>query len=171
MAIQDEVFEALSAWNASLPNLSQIEDTYVFGTLVYREGKGFGQGSDIDLIVSLNQTCSTGFDLFHCVKILQPEVEKLEGILMRMLKRTGNEAITSVVVLSNLEAYHSIHKGGDVKLLTGRRFKRLGNPAEFCAIAQSEDEPSFYRDNIDVISTLQFSQAIRNYYLANSYNT
>ncbi len=123
----------------------------------------------------MNENALSFDERIKFITALESNVQILESDILRKLKRDATHSYVSVVCITPAEQYFSIHKSGDVKLLSSKQFLRLGKGAKLnddnVVISNYTDEQDFYFDNDDEISLIRYTQSIRNKFLSNSFNT
>jgi predicted nucleotidyltransferase len=122
----EQLHELLRSWAREVANSIGTDGIYLFGSLIYREGTQFVQGSDVDLAVLFP---SAVLDAVARRAWLEQMLEKkisLELQLANTLNQADqSESICSVVVLTGLEAGADIHKDGAEGFFANNRFMNL----------------------------------------------
>ena len=164
--MDDKLINTLQDWKSNITEIS-VHSTYVFGSLIYRNGMLFNpSASDIDMVTIIPSNIKTAIDRFNWLKELKKEKEKLENILIRHLKKDNlNEELISIVPITMLELKYDIHKSKSRTFFRTNEFfdldkklKLKGN--NLCTFEEMEDELQR--------QAFQEIQEKRNYFLKNN---
>lgn len=119
-----ETIAILERWARDLSDALQPAGTYLFGSLIYRDGEQFGDASDVDLVVVMPEI-PDGIDRAAWLGRLRDQKIALEDTLGRMLRRDRKEVICSVVAATTLELAADVHKDGAASFFTANVFYDL----------------------------------------------
>ena len=160
----EQLHELLRSWAREVANSIGTDGIYLFGSLVYRDGTQFVQGSDVDLAV-----------LFPAVaigavarKTWLEQMLKNKISLERQLAKTLNQAdrsepMCSVVVLTKLEVGADIHKDGAEGFFANNRFMNLLDGSVADKFPGAGEQP--VGDRL-IRQCIRFAQKKRNAFLA-----
>lgn len=168
----DEIAKLLRSWAPTVAYNGTVPKIYLFGSLVQESGTLFDpSSSDVDLITLVSDNIPIEQRVSFWDSILDA-MHPLEQKLSVVLKRDNASAPTvSNVILTRTEAEYSIHKSGDRKLLSFRRFVDLSeNGNELVALSDGGDEAEFIAENSDQLSIIRLCQDKRNRYVSTSVN-
>ena len=168
-------FSVLVDWAREVGKLNGVDKLYIFGSLINDNARDFQMAtSDLDLVLLMNESANDIGNRLKLVEACEEKVDELEGRLIKVLGRDSQHPHTSIVCLTPKEAYHGIHKSGDVNLLSEKQFvvieKGIGLHSEHVQITMDLDEPGFYTEFADDLVAIQYAQEVRNNFLSNSYN-
>lgn len=123
-----ELRELLANWSHSVASDIGTDGIYLFGSLVYRDGAQFVEGSDIDLVILFpNGTREAVARTAWLEKLLERKLCLEKQLAEKLNRPTDSDVICSVVVPTNLEVGADIHKDGAEGFFTSNRFISLLN--------------------------------------------
>ena len=153
----------LARWARDIRDEIGAEGVYVFGSLIYRDGAQFGDRSDIDLVVVLNET-PDGVDRAELLGALLPRKIVLEDQLGKLLRRASRgDLICSVLVVTALEVTADIHKDGARDFFSKNAFYDLISDRIVQGLDRAGSRP--IRERL-VGECIRFAQKVRNECLA-----
>lgn len=152
----------IKAWGNSIITDLSAEGVYLFGSLVYKEGKRFVAESDIDLVVIFPTTCTVAFERFEWAKSLYDKKFELEQKLLTALGRTAVVPFASIVLVTREEINLNIHKDGTSGFFSENEFEDLTDGSKKSGLSHGLSDPQTARLLRAVVS---FAQKVRNQYL------
>ncbi len=164
MATVEEIIISVQTWAKAVTDTLDVESIHLFGSLVYLDGARFdSKVSDVDLLLILgDESEKNPTTRVATLRALLSKKEDLESVLFKLLKRKGDEPISSFVVVTHLELRAAIHKD---------RSPSFYCDAEFLNLASLKKAPAGQRmsesvGTSDALAAAQGAQKFRNMYLA-----
>lgn len=163
----DNIIVELKTWLDKNKSLLQINNIYLFGSSIYRDGAMFDAAiSDLDLIILIPESLVTPIEKLEWLQNLKVAKQELENKMLAILKKPdASKEIISIVPITQIELNYDIHKS------KARNFFRAN---EFLGINENQTikgiELLNYQqlDNEYAIQVLEAVQYARNTFLKNS---
>jgi hypothetical protein len=158
-----DVVALLGRWAGLLQTNIGTDGVYLFGSLIHRDGKQFGSGSDVDLVVVLPSKIDGAVDRVEWLENLQKHKLELESDLVGVLKRSNAKIpICSIVAATSIELTANIHKDGAIGFFSKNQFLDLLNTEIQNGLPGSG---TLQIDERLLIEFFRFAQKKRNTYL------
>lgn len=159
-----EIITAVQTWANAVTNTIDIESIHLFGSLVYAQGARFdSKVSDVDLLLILGDDSDRNPNTrVKTLRALLPHKEDLERLLLRLLKRRGDEPISSFVVVSRWELKAAIHKDNSFTFYCDSDFLNLATLKK----APAGQRMSELVATSGALAATQGAQKFRNMYFA-----
>lgn len=165
----EKVITDLAAWSQRLHEQDRCERAFVFGSLVNRDGRHFlisgATTSDIDILLEFNKKSADAIlRTADCIEI-QKTIAQAEYNVGKNLVAMEKQGLLSVLLVTQYEIYHCIHKGFDPKIYTHNLFLPLiGENKSRVRLADYIDAKC-HLENIELFAIARIAQKIRNNYL------
>jgi len=161
----ESIRHVLKTWAKLAVEDFEAKAVYLFGSLIYKDGAQFMDGSDIDLVVVMPELAGA-VDRWRWLRRFSEAVTGLEFKLMRELRRPATQPMVSIVAVTETELVFDLHKDGHRQFFTSNTFRDLVTSTD------SEGLPNAGSSETDrfVAGALSVAQKIRNDFLAVSAN-
>ncbi len=157
-----DVRALLRKWGREVREELDPSGIYCFGSLIYKDGAQFNDGSDVDLLVTMPEI-PDGIERANWLERLLERKTRLEDDLGKLLRRPDRSAlICSVVAVTPLEIAADLHKGGSSAFFSENNFWNLETDAVEVGVAGAGAQPVNERL---VGECVKFTQNLRNQYL------
>jgi len=150
-----------------------FERAYVFGSLINRGGRHFipsgKTASDVDLVLTFNDHVDTAEHRCEALQLLRGIIPNLEYEVSKVLQRTGEEPILSILPMTTYEIFHCIHMGNDPNLLTSNTFLDTRSGERKTYGLSGFIDVDYHTENSEPFSAIRLCQSYRNRYLRCNY--
>ncbi len=165
----DEVCKALVDWIEKNDIKSIFDKTFIFGSLINRDGRHFvpqgSMASDVDLVLTFKDEIDTVLARAEALKRVRNIVRYLEHETATVLNRATSEPIYSILPLTRYEIYQCIHKGHDPKLFMSNLFLEVVSRQRIDDGLVSYVDYDYHYENLEAFSAIRLCQSYRNKFL------
>jgi predicted nucleotidyltransferase len=159
-----DIRRSAAAWATAVAKEIGASGVYLFGSLIYRGGAQFGQGSDIDLVVCFPKKAMDDVARRNWIENLLGLKVRLEAELAAILVSADpNKPLCSVVVPMPLDVEADIHKDGARGFFKENVFLNLLNSKEVKGLPGAGSRE--IKDRL-AMEGMRFAQKKRNEFLA-----
>lgn len=146
---------ACNGWLRRLETEHGFAGGYVFGSLIYKDGRQFGPQSDADLLVVMNDSPSvrTRVEWLDALKNSRPA---LEDDLARALSRAARDkTVASVLPVTGFEIGHDVHKSSARGFFVSNVFRDAETGRDHRPLANAGTLPQLHRLAETVLANVQ----------------
>jgi len=165
----DEVRRALATWIDNNDITSIFGGTFIFGSLINRDGRHFvpkgSMASDVDLVLTFKDDIDSALTRTVALKNVRAAIRSLEHETATVLKRATEEPIYSLLPLTSYEIHQCIHKGHDPKLFMSNLFLDVVTGNRVDGGLASYVDYDYHYENLEAFSAIRLCQSFRNKFL------
>ena len=165
---KDRIINLLKDWKSQVQKDIPVTEIYLFGSSIINDGFLFDEKfSDIDLVIIMPESITNAIERTHWLSKLKEHKSDLELLFVKLFKRDHvSKPIVSVIPLTRKELFFDIHKSRVRDFFRDNEFVNITTEEKVIGIIKDED---FITTDDTVRYLFEFSQAIRNKYLAIGY--
>ncbi|MEP2988191.1 MAG: hypothetical protein ABJN65_08065 [Parasphingorhabdus sp.] len=135
----DEIMKSIKQWTLEHNQLFKVSRTYVFGSLIYKNGLQYSEFSDIDLVTFIPSSLEKPVERQRWLFELSNAKIQLEHQLLQLLEVAQlDEPIVSIIPVTEIECRNDIHKSNIPEFFSKNNFISIEDESSSLGIPSIE---------------------------------